>query len=119
LKLDYNSESLKFLRQIRNEVHRFGITFHRQKRSKGTFKNELEEIPGIGKSTAEILLKEFRSVTNIREKDLSELEKVVGRAKAKLVIDYWKDKKKKRKNRKQKKWGQDRNPAPFLKSNIL
>ena len=49
LKLPYNSDSLNLIRRIRNEVHRFGITFHRQKRSKGTFKNELEDIPGIGK----------------------------------------------------------------------
>ena len=67
LKLPYNSNSLKFIRRIRDEVHRFGITFHRLKRSKGTFKNELEDIPGIGKATADMLLKEFKSVKNIRE----------------------------------------------------
>ena len=55
LKLPYNSESLKFIRRIRDEVHRFGITFHRNKRSKGTFKNELEDITGIGKATADQL----------------------------------------------------------------
>ncbi|MEO8406091.1 MAG: excinuclease ABC subunit UvrC [Chitinophagaceae bacterium] len=88
LKLDYYGSSLKFLRQVRDEVHRFGITFHRQKRSKGTFKNELEDIPGIGKSTAELLLKEFRSVKNIREKDRQELEKFVGPSKAKIIIEY-------------------------------
>ncbi|MEI9911258.1 MAG: hypothetical protein WDO71_17295 [Bacteroidota bacterium] len=49
-------------------MHRFGITFHRNKRSKGTFKNELEDIAGIGKATADLLLKEFKSVKNIREK---------------------------------------------------
>ena len=68
LKLPYNSDSLKFIRRIRDEVHRFGITFHRQKRSKGTFKNELEEITGIGKATADLLLKEFKSVKNIQRK---------------------------------------------------
>jgi len=62
LKLSYNSNSLKFIRRIRDEVHRFGITFHRLKRSKGTFKNELEKIPSIGKATADTLLKEFKSV---------------------------------------------------------
>jgi len=90
LKLPYNSESLKLIRRIRNEVHRFGITFHRNKRSKGTFKNELEDIPGIGKSTADILLKTFKSVKNVREISLDELEKVVGKAKAKLVYSYFK-----------------------------
>ena len=68
IKLPWDSESLKLIRRIRDEVHRFGINFHRQKRSKGTFKNELEEIKGIGKSTAEQLLKEFKSVKNIQEK---------------------------------------------------
>lgn len=89
LKLPYNSESLKFIRRIRDEVHRFGITFHRQKRSKGTFKNELEDIPGIGKATADTLLKEFKSVKNIREKNSEEIEKIIGKAKAKVVMDYF------------------------------
>ncbi len=89
LKLPYNSESLRMIRRIRDEVHRFGINFHRQKRSKGTFKNELEDIPGIGKSTADILLKEFRSVKNVREKSLEELALIVGNAKAALIQKYF------------------------------
>ncbi|MGJ7031765.1 excinuclease ABC subunit UvrC [Niabella hirudinis] len=89
LKLPYNSSSLKLIRFIRDQVHRFGITFHRQKRSKGTFKNELENIKGIGKSTAGELLKEFRSVKNVKEKSLDELAVVVGRAKARLIIDHF------------------------------
>jgi len=91
LKLSYNSESLKFIRRIRNEVHRFGITFHRNKRSKGTFKNELEDIPGIGKATADLLLKTFKSVKNVREKSTEDLEKLIGKAKAKLVSGYFKN----------------------------
>lgn len=90
LKLPYNSESLKFIRRIRDEVHRFGITFHRQKRSKGTFKNELEDIPGIGKATADLLLKEFRSVKNVKEKNSEEIEKIIGKAKAAIVLRYFK-----------------------------
>lgn len=89
LKLPYNSGSLRFIRRIRDEVHRFGISFHRQKRSKGTFKNELEDIPGIGKATADILLKELKSVKNIREKPEAELEKLVGKAKTKLIVNYF------------------------------
>jgi excinuclease ABC subunit C len=89
LKLPYNSESLKLLRRIRNEVHRFGISFHRQKRSKGTFKNELEDIPGIGKATADLLLKEFKSVKNIRQLSAEELGKLVGKAKTRLIMDYF------------------------------
>ncbi len=89
LKLPYNSSSLKLIRHIRDQVHRFGITFHRKKRSKGTFKNELEDIPGIGNATADTMLKEFRSVKNIRDKSLEELAKVIGKAKASLVINYF------------------------------
>jgi len=93
LKLPYNSNSLRLIRQIRNEVHRFGIAFHRKKRSKGTFKNELEDIAGIGKSTIDILLNEFRSVKNISEKNFDELSAVVGKARAKIVYDYFLNKK--------------------------
>lgn len=89
LRLPYNGDSLKLIRRIRDEVHRFGITFHRQKRSKGTFKNELEDIAGIGKATAEQLLKQFRSVKNIRERSLEELVAAVGNAKAKLLFQHY------------------------------
>lgn len=89
LKLPYSSSSLKFIRRIRDEVHRFGITFHRQKRSKGTFKNELEDIKGIGKATAELLLKEFKSVKKIKEADAEKLEKLVGKAKAALITRHF------------------------------
>lgn len=85
LKLDYNSESLRLIRSIRDEVHRFGITFHREKRSKGTFKTELDNIKGIGEATIELLLKEFKSVNNIRSASVEELSKVVGESKALLV----------------------------------
>lgn len=94
LKLPYNSTSLKFIRRIRDEVHRFGITFHRQKRSKGTFKNELEDIPGIGKATADLLLKEFRSVKNLKEvirqgKAEIEIGKLIGITKARMMVKYF------------------------------
>ncbi len=88
LKLPYNSGSLKFIRRIRDEVHRFGITFHRQKRSKGTFKNDLENIPGIGKDTADRLLKEFKSVKKIKEITEEKLAEAVGLSKARKIIDY-------------------------------
>jgi excinuclease ABC subunit C len=89
VKLPYNSDSLKLIRRIRDEVHRFGISFHRQKRSKGTFKNELEEIKGIGKSTTDLLLKKFRSINNIRQKSEEELSAVIGKAKARILHDYF------------------------------
>lgn len=86
LKLPLNSNSLRFIRRIRDEVHRFGITHHRQKRAKAVFKNELEEIKGIGKETADLLLKEYRSVKNIKERNETELAETIGKAKAKLVF---------------------------------
>jgi excinuclease ABC subunit C len=89
LKLPYNSDTLKLIRRIRDEVHRFGITFHRNKRSKGTFKNELEDIPGIGKATIDILLKEFKSVKNIRDKNQGEIEKLIGKSKAEMITNYF------------------------------
>jgi excinuclease ABC subunit C len=92
LKLPYNSGSLKFIRRIRDEVHRFGITFHRQKRSKGTFKNELEDIPSIGKATASMLLKEYKSVKNVQAKSETELATVIGKSKARIVVEYFRKK---------------------------
>jgi excinuclease ABC subunit C len=89
LKLPYDSESHKLIRRIRDEVHRFGINFHRNKRSKGTFKNSLEGIKGIGITTADLLLKTFRSVNNIRQLPVEEIAKVVGLAKAKLVKKHF------------------------------
>jgi excinuclease ABC subunit C len=89
VKLPYNSESLNLIRRIRDEVHRFGITFHRKKRSQGTFKNELETIKGIGKNTADQLLKEFRSVKRIRELNDDALVKAVGVSKAKLIRNHF------------------------------
>lgn len=85
LKLPYNGESLKLIRSIRDEVHRFGITFHRNQRSKGAFSNELETIKGIGKQTADQLLKTFRSLRNIREASEEELAKVVGASRAAII----------------------------------
>lgn len=82
LLLPWDSESLKLIRRIRDEVHRFGIKFHRNKRSKGTFVNEIETIKGIGKQTADILLNKYRSVAQIRQKTLAELTADIGKDKA-------------------------------------
>ena len=87
LKLPYDSESLKFIRSIRDEVHRFGITHHRKRRAKGVFKNELEDVKGIGKETANKLLKEFKSVKNIKEKDVSDISKIIGKTKAAILLN--------------------------------
>ncbi|RYY71667.1 MAG: excinuclease ABC subunit C [Chitinophagaceae bacterium] len=85
LELPWESESLKLIRRIRDEVHRFGITFHRNQRSKGTFKNELEGIKGVGKQTADMLLKEFRSVARVKEASEAQLAAVVGAKKAAML----------------------------------
>lgn len=85
LLLPWDSESLKLIRRIRDEVHRYGITFHRNIRSKGTFKNELEEIKGIGKQTMDALLKQFRSVKKIKEASDADIEKVIGKAKLAIL----------------------------------
>jgi len=88
LKLPWDSDSLKLVRRIRDEVHRFGITFHRNKRSKGTFVNELENIKGIGKNTATLLLQEFKSIKNIRTKTVEEIEQLIGKQKAQLIWQH-------------------------------
>jgi excinuclease ABC subunit C len=92
LKLPYNSESLNLLRQLRDEVHRFGITFHRQKRSKGTFKNTLEDIPGIGTQTAGLLIKTFRSAAKVQQASEEELAAITGRAKARVIRLFFDEK---------------------------
>ncbi|TAM93455.1 MAG: excinuclease ABC subunit C, partial [Chitinophagaceae bacterium] len=89
LKLPYEGESLRLIRRVRDEVHRFGITFHRQKRSKGTFVNELEQINGIGKHTADQLLNKFRSVNKIKQLTERELGAEVGRAKARIIVEHF------------------------------
>jgi len=84
-----NSEPLKLIRRIRDEVHRFGITFHRQQRSKGTFKNELETIPGIGSNTAANLLKIFKSVKRVKEAAMADITTVVGKNRASLIYHHF------------------------------
>ena len=89
LYLDKKGETLKIIQQLRDEVHRFGITHHRNKRSKETIKTELHDIKGIGEATAELLLKHFRSVKKIKESSREELEKVIGKSKSKIVMEYF------------------------------
>jgi excinuclease ABC subunit C len=89
IKLDWNSEGLKLIRRIRDEVHRFGITFHRNQRSKGAIKNELENINGVGANTITALLKKFKSVKKIKEQNFEALESVIGKQKAKILIEVF------------------------------
>ncbi|MFM7014864.1 MAG: excinuclease ABC subunit UvrC [Bacteroidota bacterium] len=92
LYLDKKGETLRIIQQLRDEVHRFGITHHRNKRSKGVIKTELSEIKGIGDKMAEKLLKEFKSVKRIKEATLDELTALIGKAKAELVMEWFKGK---------------------------
>jgi excinuclease ABC subunit C len=89
LKLPYDSESHKLIRRIRDEVHRFGLNFHREKRSKGTFKNTLQEIKGIGNGSANLLLKTYRSINNIKQQPESEIARLIGVSKAKILKNYF------------------------------
>ena len=89
LYLDKRSETLKVIQHLRNEAHRFGITHHRNRRSKGALTNELEQIEGIGQKTVEVLIKQFKSVKRVREQSLESLAAVIGNAKAKVVKTYF------------------------------
>ena len=89
LKLPWDSDSLKLLRGIRDEVHRFGITFHRNKRSKGTFTTALENIEGIGPATREILLNQFKSVANIKKEPIANIAAVIGAKKAAALQKFF------------------------------
>ena len=85
--LKQHSPLFKLLEQIQNEVHRFAITFHRDKRSKRQIASELDEIKGIGEKTKTALLKEFKSVKRIKEASLEEISAIAGEAKGKLIKD--------------------------------
>jgi excinuclease ABC subunit C len=88
--LDKNSISLKIIQSLRNEAHRFGINFHRDKRSSEMIKSNLDQINGIGPKTKEILLKHFESVDKIKSASIEELENLVGPAKSSILSGYFK-----------------------------
>ena len=88
IKLPWGSESLKLIRRIRDEVHRYGITYHRNLRSKGSLTNELDQIEGVGKATIELLLKKFKSVKKVKAASTEEIEAVVGISKASLIKKF-------------------------------
>jgi excinuclease ABC subunit C len=88
LYLDKNSETLRVLQQIRNEAHRFGITFHRNKRSKEFILSELGQINGVGEKTIEVLMRKFKSVKRLREASKEELINEIGESRAGKVFNY-------------------------------
>lgn len=92
LYLDKKSESLKIIQQLRDEAHRFGITFHRKKRNKATLATELENIPGIGRTTAEKLLRHFKSVKKVKEANEAQLAEVLNKNQVKAIAKYFHEK---------------------------
>ena len=89
LYLDKKSETLKVLQRVRDEVHRFGVKHHRTRRKNSALKSELEEIPGVGKKTIELLLSKLKSVKRVREASLETLEEILGKSKGKIVWGYF------------------------------
>lgn len=89
LYLDKKSETLKILQRVRDEAHRFGVKHHRTRRKNSTIKSELEEIPGVGGKTIELLLSRLKSVKRIKESSLETLEEILGKSKAKIVYDFF------------------------------
>ncbi|HIC8756749.1 excinuclease ABC subunit UvrC [Elizabethkingia anophelis] len=89
LYLDKKSETLKILQRVRDEAHRFGVKHHRTRRKNSTIKSELEEIPGVGPKSIEMLLSKMKSVKRIREANLEILEEILGKSKAKMVFEYF------------------------------
>ncbi|GAA4760285.1 MULTISPECIES: excinuclease ABC subunit UvrC [Flavobacterium] len=91
LYLDKKSETLKTIQHLRNEAHRFGITFHRDKRSKAAIQTSIETIPGIGEKTMITLIKHFKSVKRLSKATENEISDVVGLSKAKKIIEFYKE----------------------------
>lgn len=89
LYLDKKSETLKILQRVRDEAHRFGVKHHRTRRKNSTIKSELEEIPGVGGKTIELLLSKLKSVKRIKESSLETLEEILGKSKAKIVYEFF------------------------------
>jgi excinuclease ABC subunit C len=92
LYLDKKSETLKIIQQLRNEAHRFGITHHRNKRSKSAIQTELLDINGIGENTISKLLRKFKSVKRVKEADFEDLVKVIGKDRSLKILEYFKNK---------------------------
>ncbi|MCW1964101.1 excinuclease ABC subunit UvrC [Chryseobacterium viscerum] len=89
LYLDKKSETLKILQRVRDEAHRFGVKHHRTRRKNSTIKSELEEIPGVGEKTIELLLSKLKSVKRIKEANMETLEEILGKSKGKMIWEFF------------------------------
>jgi len=87
--LDKRSESLRLIQQIRDEAHRFGVKLHRNKRSQAMINTELHNIKGVGQKTIEKLLQEFKSAARLQTAPVEEIERIVGKRKAGVVVEYF------------------------------
>jgi excinuclease ABC subunit C len=92
LYLDKKSETLKVIQQLRNEAHRFGITFHRDKRSKASLVSSMDNIPGIGEKTMETLIKQFKSVKRLKLASEKDISAIIGLSRAKKIVEFYKEK---------------------------
>ncbi len=88
LYIDKNSETLKLIQRLRDEAHRFGLTFHRNKRSKSQISSELDSIKGIGKVTKKELLIHFKSIKRLKESDKEEIEKIIGKKRGEIIWEW-------------------------------
>lgn len=88
--LDKRSETMKVIIHLRDEAHRFGLTFHRNQRSKNAITSVLDNIPGIGEKSKQSLMNHFKSVSKIKKASFEDLQPVIGKAKSKLIIDFFK-----------------------------
>lgn len=89
LYIDKKAETLKILQRVRDEAHRFGVKHHRVRRKNSTIKSELEEIPGVGPKSIELLLSKLKSVKRVKESNIETLEEILGKVKAKVVWEYF------------------------------
>ena len=95
LYIDKNSESLKLIQHLRDEAHRFGLTFHRKKRSKAQISSELDTIKGIGTETKKKLLLHFKSIKRLKESEKDEIIRIIGKSKGEIIWDWLNNKGKK------------------------
>jgi len=89
LYIDKNSETLKLIQKLRDEAHRFGITHHREKRTKEMLKSELDGVKGIGQKTKDLLLEKYKSIEVIKSLDITQLEELIGKKKATDLMNYF------------------------------
>lgn len=87
--IDKKSPALKLIQQLRDEAHRFGLSFHRQIRSKGMINSSLDHISGLGKSSISKLMKKYKSIPNIQNAPREELEEMIGKNRVEILMEHF------------------------------